>query len=81
MFLDRAITERIYQLCKERKITINRLSYMAGMPAGSLRSILYGKSKNVGTRTLLEICQALDITLYDFFNDDIFKNIELDGRY
>lgn len=81
MVLDRAITERIYELCKERNITINKLASMAGMPAGSLRSIIYGKSKNVGTRTLLELCQALGITLFDFFDDERFMNVELDGRY
>lgn len=81
MLLDRAITERIYQLCKERDITINKLATLSGMAAGSLRSIIYGKSKNVGTRTILEICQALEITLYDFFDDDIFRDVELEGRY
>ncbi len=81
MLLDRAITERIYDLCKERNITPNKLANMAGMPAGSLKSIFYGKSKNVGTRTLLEICQALDISLYDFFNDEKFKDLDLEGRY
>ena len=81
MLLDRAITGRIYELCKERNITINKLSTLAGMPAGSLRSVIYGKSKNVGTRTILEICQALEITLYDFFDDEKFKSIELEGRY
>lgn len=81
MLLDRAITERIYELCNQRNITINKLSNLAGMPAGSLRSIIYGKSKNVGTRTILEICQALEISLYDFFDDEKFREAELEGRY
>ncbi len=51
------------------------------MPAGSLKSIFYGKSKNPGTRTLLDICQALEISLFDFFNDELFKNKNLEGTY
>lgn len=81
MKLEVAITKRIYALCDERGITPNKLASLAGMPAGSLKSIFYGKSKNPGTRTLLDICQALEISLYDFFNDDLFKNTELEGTY
>ena len=81
MKLEDAITKRIYNLCEERNITPNKLATLAGMPAGSLKSIFYGKSKNPGTRTLLDICQALDITLFDFFNDELFKNKEIEGTY
>lgn len=79
MKLEEAITQRIYELCSKRKITPNKLATMAGMPAGSLKSIFYGKSKNPGTRTILDLCQALEITLFDFFNDNLFKNPELEG--
>ena len=81
MKLEKAITKRIYDLCDERKITPNKLATLAGMQPGSLKSIFYGKSKNPGTRTILDLCQALDITLYDFFNDDLFKDKDLDGTY
>ncbi len=81
MKLEEAITKRIYALCDERDITPNKLATLAGMPAGSLKSIFYGKSKNTGTRTILDICQALDISLYDFFNDELFKDKNLEGTY
>ena len=81
MKLEEAITKRIYTLCDQRGITPNKLANMAGMPAGSLKSIFYGKSKNTGTRTLLDICQALDISLYDFFDDNLFKDKNLEGTY
>ncbi len=81
MVLEKAITKRIYDLCEERNITPNKLADLAGMPAGSLKSIFYGKSKNPGTRTILDLCQALNISLFDFFNDDLFKDKDLDGTY
>lgn len=81
MKLEEAITKRIYALCDEREITPNKLANMAGMPAGSLKSIFYGKSKNPGTRTILDICQALEISLFDFFNDGLFKDKDLEGTY
>lgn len=81
MKLDEAITKRIFDLCDKNNITPNKLATIAGMPSGSLKSIFYGKSKNTGTRTILELCQALNISLFDFFNDEIFKNQDLEGRY
>ena len=81
MKLEQAITKRIYALCEERNISPNKLATLSGMPAGSLKSIFYGKSKNPGTRTILDLCQALDITLYDFFDDDLFKDNDLEGNY
>ena len=81
MKLEEAITKRIYTLCEARGITANKLATLSGMPAGSLKSIFYGKSKNPGTRTILDLCQALDISLFDFFNDKIFKDKTLEGTY
>jgi DNA-binding Xre family transcriptional regulator len=81
MKLEEAITKRIFNLCYKRNITPNKLASMAGLPSATIRCIFYGKSKNPGTRTLLDICQALDISLYDFFNDPLFQTKELEGSY
>ncbi len=81
MKLEEAITKRIFHLCYKRNITPNKLASMAGLPSATIRCIFYGKSKNPGTRTLLDICQALDISLYDFFNDPLFQTKELEGSY
>ena len=81
MKLEEAVTKRIYALCKERNITPNKLASLSGMPAGSMKSIFYGKSKNPGTRTILDMCEALDISLFDFFNDELFKRKDIEETY
>ena len=81
MKLEEAITKRIFDLCDQRKIAPNKLASMAGLPSSTIRCIFYGRSKNPGTRTILDICQALNITLYDFFDDPVFKSSELEGTY
>jgi len=81
MKLEEAITIRIYDLCAVKKISPNKLATMAGMPSATIRCIFYGRSKNPGTRTLLDICQALDISLFDFFDDPVFKSKDLEGTY
>lgn len=81
MKLEQAITKRIYDLCEQRRIAPNKLASMAGLPSATIRCIFYGRSKNPGTRTLLDICQALNITLFDFFDDPVFKTADLEGTY
>ena len=81
MKLEEAITKRIIDLCVARNISPNKLASMAGMPSATLRCIFYGRSKNPGTRTLLDVCQALEITLYDFFDDPMFRSADLEGSY
>ncbi len=41
-----AIANRIKQLCKERQITPNALSYISAVPQATIKSILNGESKN-----------------------------------
>ena len=81
MKLEQAITKRILDLCKQRGMAPNKLASIAGLPSSTIRCIFYGRSKNPGTRTLLDICQALEITLYDFFDDPLFKTTDLEGSY
>ena len=81
MKLEEAITQRILNLCDERKISPNKLATLAGLPSATIRCIFYGRSKNPGSRTILDICQALDISIFDFFNDPLFKDKNIEGSY
>lgn len=70
------VVQRIYELCKERNITPNALSYMSGVSQSTIKSILNGESKNPGIVTIKKICDGLDITLIDFFNTEEYKKLE-----
>jgi len=73
-----AIAQRILNLCKEKDITPNKLGTISGVEPSTITSIFYGKSKNPGIVTIKSICDGLEITLFDFFNDDLFKTLDLD---
>ena len=73
-----AITKKILSLCNERNITPNKLGTLSGIDPSTITSIFYGKSKNTGIVTIKSICDGLDITRFDFFNDDLFKNKDLE---
>lgn len=69
------IAKRIVELCRERDISPNRLSYLSAVPQATIKSILNGESKNPGTVTIKKLCDGLNITLADFFNTEDFKNL------
>ncbi len=68
--------KRIYELCDERNITPNALSYLAGIPQSTLKSILRGESKNPGVVTLKKLCDGFEISIIEFFDTDDFRNLE-----
>ncbi|MBQ8503329.1 MAG: helix-turn-helix transcriptional regulator [Clostridia bacterium] len=70
------VVKRIYELCAERNITPNALSYMSGISQSTIKSILGGESKNPGIVTLKKICDGLDISLIDFFDTEEFRHLE-----
>lgn len=75
-----AIAHRILQLCKERDLTPNGLSYIAGVPQATIKSILNGESKNPGTVTIKKLCDGFEITLGDFFSTPDFDALEQEIR-
>lgn len=70
------VVNRIYELCRERKITPNALSYLCGIPQATLKSILNGESKNPGIVTLKKICDGLEISVMDFFDTADYEKLE-----
>jgi transcriptional regulator with XRE-family HTH domain len=71
-----AVVNRIVELCKERNITPNALSYRAAVPQSTIKSILNHESLNPGIVTIKKLCDGLEISLLEFFNTDVFSNLE-----
>ena len=70
------VKKRIYELCEERKWTINKLATESGISRSSLKNILYGKSTNPGVVTIKIICDGFKITLSQFFTSEDFNCLE-----
>lgn len=75
MDLSTAVRVRINNLIKERNLTVSRLSTLAGISRSTLSKFLSGKRKIIRLDIIEYICEALNIKLVDFFNDEIFDNI------
>ena len=69
------LPNRIKYLRKEKGYSVTKLAYIAGVSQSYLRDVELGK-KNPTVNTLTLICDALGITLKDFFDDSITDSIE-----
>ena len=72
----KTIANRIIQLCDERNIAVNALASMAGVSPSTVYSILNEKSQNPGAVTIKKLCDALEITLGEFFSTPEFDALE-----
>ncbi len=71
-----AVVERIIELSRERNITPNALSYLAAVPQSTIKSILNAESLNPGIVTIKKLCDGLEVSLPEFFDSKIFRNLE-----
>ena len=76
MKVHEAVAARIQELCKERGLTINALARIAALPPSTVKSIVYGLSKNPGISTIKILCDGLDISLVEFFDAEVFHRLE-----
>ena len=71
------IGARISFLRTQKNYTVNKLANMSGISQSYLRDVELGK-KNPTVEILSFVCDALDISLSDFFDDGTLKKITTD---
>jgi transcriptional regulator with XRE-family HTH domain len=76
MNISQAVAKRIKGLCKERKLTINALCNASGVTQSTVNDIVNGKTYNAGIVTIKKLCDGLGISVRDFFDCDLFSNLE-----
>lgn len=70
------IIVKIKELMFSKNMNVNQLSNATGIYPSTLHMIFHRKNKTMRLEHLLYICEALDITLSDFFADPRFNEIE-----
>lgn len=76
MNISGAVAKRILALCHERGITPNKLSIISGITQSTINNIINTGSNNPTVSTIKKICDGLEITLSEFFDDDVFNELE-----
>ena len=76
MDLQESTKKRILALCDEKDITINKLATLAGVRQSTVNNLIDGTSKTPTLLTVLRLCLGLDMQLKDFFDDEVFKDLD-----
>lgn len=76
MEVGKAITNRILRLCQERGLSVNKLCILSGVTQSTVNNIVNGRNHSATVATIQKLCDGLDITLREFFDDPLFEDLE-----
>ena len=76
MNVGEAVKERILQLCRERDISVNKLSSMSGVTQSTVNNIVSGRNNSATVSTIKKLCDGLGITIEEFFQTELFRELE-----
>ncbi len=76
MGIGEAVRRRILALCDERGLSVNKLSILCGVTQSTVNNIVSGRNKSTTVSTVKKICDGLDITITEFFDDELFSDLE-----
>lgn len=68
--------QRIIQICQERDISINALSIKSGVTQSTVQNIVSGRNHSTTVATIQKLCDGLGMTITEFFQSDLFSDIE-----
>lgn len=74
------VKERIIELCRQRNITINKLATNSGVTQSTLNNIISGRNNSTTVATVKKLCDGLEITIVEFFDADVFRQLEQEIR-
>ena len=80
MNISQAVIKRIFELCDEHGITVNALSNISGVTQSTVSDIVNGTTYNAGVATIKKLCDGLEITVRQFFDSDLFDELEQEVR-
>lgn len=75
--LNDIIVDKICELMGKKDITQYRLAIISGVPLATVKSIIQRRTNGITVKTLFMILNGLEISMKDFFDDEIFDQNNL----
>ena len=76
MNVGEAVSARILELCRERGISVNKLSTISGVTQSTVNNIVSGRNNSTTVSTVKKLCDGLGITIEEFFRSELFRGLE-----
>ena len=71
-----AVSKKLLNICEEREISVNKLATISCLTQSTVQNLIECNSNNPKMLTIVRICDGLSIDLYEFFDDELFKEID-----
>ncbi len=71
-----ALRLRILELCDTHNLTLNGLCTICGITQSTLNNLIRGRNNSLTVSTVQKICDGLEMDLPEFFDSDLFRDIE-----
>lgn len=68
---------RLKELCEQKNVSYSELAEKSGVPVKRILRMAWGGSSNPGVFIMLKICDALGITLDEFFGTEEFNEFRV----
>lgn len=78
MKINQAFKIRLTEYLSERNSSIFKFSKESGIGRSTIINLFEGNSKSPTLATLYQVCDALDISIYDFLNCELFARENID---
>lgn len=76
MTIGEAVRQRIVELCRERNISLNRLSSISGVTQSTVNNIVSGRNNSATVSTIKKLCDGLGLAIEEFFKCELFADLE-----
>ena len=80
MTIAEAVVKRLFELCNERNLTVNKISNISGITQSTVSDIVNGTTTIAGIATIKKLCDGFEISIREFFNSDLFDDLEQEVR-
>lgn len=76
--IQQALQQRINNLCKEKNISILKLAELSKVRQSTINEFMQGRTKYPSVNTIKKISNGFEMSLSEFFNDDIFNKVKIE---
>ena len=76
MTIGEAVRQRILQLCEQRNLSVNKLCTLSGVTQSTMNNNINGRNNSMTVSTLKKLCDGMGISIQEFFNSEVFCNLE-----
>ena len=80
MTIGDAVRKRILQLFSQRNLSVNKLCIISGVTQSTVNNIVSGRNNTATITTIKKLCDGLGISILDFFDCDLFSDLEQEIR-